>query len=609
MTTQPDVFAHLEPTDREALYGAGTPLALPSGAIVYHEGDTYRREVFLIESGELTVTRERREPEQPPPGYLLGVSSYLSEAPYAATVTAVGDVRLRRIRHEQLVRLEAKHPAIADAMSRLIGTRLHRARISLKSGTLSGTVRSVMSAPLLRAEPDDSVAGALKKMLDARIGSIVIDADRAQIMSFEDAARCLASRELPASQVTAAQAARIIPTIDANARLWQAQELQIRSQSKYLMVTDGGRAVGVIAQSDIIASLAAHRSAFTARVAGVGSVDELKPLYESIHQLAAELLESNRRASSALRALSNAHLAIQQRAIELTLNDLRDEGHASAPGPFAFIIMGSGGRREMMLDPDQDNGLILHNDFARDDGAKAWFMRFAERVNENLDRAGYVLCPGDIMARNPTFHKTLDQWRAQVDHMSTRPNEKAARWSSIAFDFDTQYGDPTLAGELRNHVNSSLKEHHRLLQFMVADDAQGRAPINWFNRLIATGEKDGHEVVDIKRNGLRIVANGARILALGAGLHATNTGDRFRDLTRSGVVSHDFAASVLDAYDELLAIALGHQIRQRRSGLTPDKQVAPEALAPPEREALRIAMRAVKRLQEKVQDEIGTPYA
>ena len=137
--------------------------------------------------------------------------------------------------------------------------------------------------------------------------------------------------------------------------------------------------------------------------------------------------------------------------------------------------------------------------------------------------------------------------------------------------------------------------------------ALGRAPINWFNRLIATGEKDGYEVVDVKRNGLRIVANGARILALGAGLHATNTGDRFRDLARIGVVSHDFAATVLDAYDELLAILLAHQIRQRRDGLTPDKQVAPEALPAPAREALRIAMRAVKRLQEKVQDEVGTP--
>ena len=158
MTRQPDVFAHLSPQDREALYRAGTPLGLPGGAVVYREGDSYRRELFLIESGELSVTRQRREPEQPPPGHLLGVSSYLSEAPYSATVTAVSDVRLRRIRHEQLAQLEAEHPAIADAMSRLIGTRLHRARISLKSGTLSGTVRSVMSAPLLRASPGDSVA-------------------------------------------------------------------------------------------------------------------------------------------------------------------------------------------------------------------------------------------------------------------------------------------------------------------------------------------------------------------------------------------------------------------------------------------------------------------
>ena len=67
----------------------------------------------------------------------------------------------------------------------------------------------------------------------------------------------------------------------------------------------------------------------------------------------------------------------------------------------------------------------------------------------------------------------------------------------------------------------------------------------------------------------------------------------------------DFGATVSAAYDELLDILLSHQIAQWRGGEALDKEVAPESLPAPAREALRVAMRAVKRFQELLQDEIG----
>ena len=59
------------------------------------------------------------------------------------------------------------------------------------------------------------------------------------------------------------------------------------------------------------------------------------------------------------------------------------------------------------------------------------------------------------------------------------------------------------------------------------------------------------------------------------------------------------------AYDELLDILLMHQLEQRRSGTPLDKEVPPEDLTAPAREALRVSMRAVKRFQERLQSELG----
>jgi len=284
---------------------------------------------------------------------------------------------------------------------------------------------------------------------------------------------------------------------------------------------------------------------------------------------------------------------------------LQSEGLGPAPAPYALIIMGSGGRREMLLDPDQDNGLILDDGAADDGPVNDWFKVFCERVNQHLDRSGYILCPGKIMANNPKYHKTLSQWQQQIRHIAQRPTEKAARWSNIIFDFETLYGDANLTRTLRNSVLEILDEQPRLMQFMVNDDAQGRAPLGWFNRLLTHEDPAGREIVDIKRNGLRIVVNAARILALNSRIATCNTHDRISALIRTGILSRDHGATIEAAHDELLEILLNHQIRQRRAGRVPDKNVAPGELLQPERESLRVAMRAVQRFQEKLQDTIG----
>jgi CBS domain-containing protein len=362
----------------------------------------------------------------------------------------------------------------------------------------------------------------------------------------------------------------------------------------------------MLSQTDIVHALRAHQSGVFPRIAQAQSYDELAEHYLGIDRIAQRALETNRRARVAIRILSETHLAIQQRCVELTLAELESEGHGKPPIGYALIIMGSGGRREMMLDPDQDNGFILadHPDSASQE-IDEWFYKFGDRLNVNLDRVGYILCPGEIMARNPMYRKRLSAWKTQITQMVRRPNEKVARWSNIVFDFNTQHGDDTLARELRKHLSAQLEDNPGLLKFMMEDDAKGRAPISWFNRLVTTDRADGTEVVDVKRNGMRIVANAARILALKSGIGVCNTTDRIDALVRKGVLSEDFGATVSAAYDELLDILLMHQLDQRRSGVPLDKEIAPHDLKAPAREALRISMRAVKRFQERLQSEFG----
>jgi CBS domain-containing protein len=604
-------FRDLEPAALERLLAGAGKRRLGAGDTLFEVGQAFLDEVYIVRRGEIELERPDGRRETAAPGYLVGLSSYLGDSPYASGATARSDVDLLVLPASRLREAEDREPALFDAINRLIGTGLRARSVSanLSGSGLTQPAASIMSTPLSTCPPEADIRGVVAAMLRDNVGSVVVvgpDDHLHGMVTFRTLARYLSKEGVDPASEPVTNALQTVTAISGDTPLWQAQDIQERERSKYLVVTRDGRPVGMLSQTDIAHELRVHQSGVYPTVSRAQSYEELAEHYLGIDSIAALALETNRRARVAVRILSETHLAIQRRCLEMTVAELESEGHGEAPVPYALIIMGSGGRREMMLDPDQDNGLIIADHPERDAKAiDAWFAHFADRLNVNLDRVGYILCPGDIMARNPMYRKSLSSWKSQITQMTERPNEKIARWSNIVFDFNAQFGDGELARELRAHVNGQLHRNPGLLKFMAEDDAQGRAPLNWFNQLVTTDRPDGMEVVDVKRNGMRIVANNARILALKSGIDVCNTSDRIEALVRREILSEDFGATVSAAYDELLGILLMHQIEQRRAGVPLDKEVAPQDLPAPAREALRVSMRAVKRFQDRLQGEMG----
>jgi CBS domain-containing protein len=140
---------------------------------------------------------------------------------------------------------------------------------------------------------------------------------------------------------------------------------------------------------------------------------------------------------------------------------------------------------------------------------------------------------------------------------------------------------------------------------MVEDDAEGRPAVGLFNQLLTSHDARHKGKIDIKRNGLRLVADAARIYALHAGLPETNSRRRLKALVHQGVLNRDLVDSVLDAFEELLDLLLMHQVEQLEQGLAPDKFIDPDALSWQTRAVLRVSMRAIKRLQDQLQGQFG----
>lgn len=597
----------LDEACRKALVTHARQVVLSPGQHLFTAGDAYKQVLYLLLDGRLLLVRTDGSDSMAMVGEPVGLSNYLDGSVYGASAIAETTVTLLCLPQAEARRLEAAYPSFAALLDRALAARLRERAQSraVLAGALASPVHMFMKSPLSVCGGELSIREAFLLMQARKIGSLgVLDHEGAMIgvLTYAGLVQALVARGASAEDSIMKAACESPRTIDQAAPLWQAEEALADFNLKYLIVLEAGRPVGVISQSDLVRAHVRGENSIARMIMQAGDIDALKGIYEHLDAQAAHEREGARLASTAVRRLSEHHIAIQRRCVELTLELMIQENRDDAPRNFEVLIMGSGGRQEMMLDPDQDNGLVIDDaDGPLSEVELKWFEDFALKLNDKLAACGYILCPGEIMARNPMFRKTLSAWREQISTLVRKPNQKAARWSNIVFDFDVLYGEGRLSHALRSHLLAEIKAYPALLGYMVEDDAEGRPPLGWFNRLVTTHEGGASGTIDLKRNGLRLVADAARIYALSVGIAARGTRARLQALVRHGALAADLVDSVLAAFEEILDLLLQAQLRHG-SGI---KTIDPQALSSREHSMLRVAFRAIKRLQDQLQGQYG----
>ncbi|WP_413701551.1 DUF294 nucleotidyltransferase-like domain-containing protein [Psychromonas sp. KJ10-10] len=178
-------------------------------------------------------------------------------------------------------------------------------------------------------------------------------------------------------------------------------------------------------------------------------IDDIKRIFNNIPILVQAIFTSTDNINSVSRIITSIADAINIRVIELALQEV-----GTPPCDFAFIAMGSEGREEQTLKTDQDNAIIF--DDSKEEN-KAYFLAFAEIVNENLHIIGYERCKGDLMAGNPEWCNSLTVWKNYFTEWINLADIKNALDSSIFFDLRFIYGSEFLVEKLQSHVAETLK--------------------------------------------------------------------------------------------------------------------------------------------------------
>jgi signal-transduction protein with cAMP-binding, CBS, and nucleotidyltransferase domain len=455
----------------------------------------------------------------------------------------------------------------------------------------------------------DSAAEAVGRMASSGASAaVVVDPDGTirGILTEQDVVRRIACRRIGDQPVDGLMT-RPVLTIRADDQLYQAIGFMRRKRLRHMPVVDAaGHLVGMLYLHDALAVATGHLVEEIDRLTHEDSMAGLAQVKAAQVQLARALLADEVPAPEIQALVSDINNDIYRRVLRLVVAGLEAEGWGEPPVPFAAIVMGSGGRRESYLFPDQDNGFVLA-DYPDEAHASIdpWFIECAERMTRELDALGFPLCKGGVMATNPLWRKTISQWKAQIQGWMRRKHEAMLLFCDIFFDFQPVWGEAGLAQELRTFVTELAPRQPMFLREMFGIQADHRAAVGFFNRFITERQDPAHRgEINLKLMGTLPLAEGVRLLALRHGVAATGTLARLEGLLAAGKTTSRETEDLRAAFTCVTGLQLRQQLLDYEAGRPVGNFVDPRSLSEREREVLRDGLKAINEFRTRLRSEL-----
>jgi len=507
-------------------------------------------------------------------------------------------------------------PVFQDFCTRQLAHLLDLSRMRLQSEYVAtATERRGLETPLgslLRqapvvCDPEAPLADALATMETHRIGAMLVADAEAKPLGIFTRQDVIGRVVLPQRSLTVPMREMMTApaiTLSVDATAGDAALVMAQHGIRHIVVIDGGgRIAGVVSERDLFSlqRLSVRELASTIRRAV--DVPALVQCATDIRALSHSLVAQGVAAGHLTRMISSLNDQIAVRIL-----DLAAPKHDLSGLALCWLGMGSEGRGEQTIATDQDNGLIfVANDEAiAPDVIRERLLPFARGVNEAMDRCGYPLCKGGVMAMNPRWCASLDEWKAAFAGWIDQGDPVSLLAANIFFDFRALWGERRLADALRADIATRAQTNSRFLKQMSDNALRNRPPLNWRGELQAAEGDSDVEGIDLKMSGSVPFVDAARIFALATGVTATNTVERLAQAAAKRGIPAPEVPVWCDAFEYVQLLRLREQHRRvahgARNGEGTNPNVVPLAMLPDlDRRILKEAMRQIRKVQQRLE--------
>ncbi len=436
---------------------------------------------------------------------------------------------------------------------------------------------------------------ALQIMHDRKIGSMLVvddEGDLNGILTRSDVIGKIVLRNVDLDMPIERVMNRPVHALTVHNTAHDAALFMTRHNIRHVPVLDDGRLVNIISERDLFSNQRLSMRSVAGAIQSAPDENSLQVCAADIRRFARTLLGQGIRARQLTELISQLNDLLTNRLIHLVA-----QRHGVDLLRCSWIALGSEGRGEQTIATDQDNALVFVSD-KPDEDRPAW-LAFAKDVNEALNRCGYPLCKGNIMASNPNCCLSRDEWLRRFSRWIDQGSPEGLLSASIFFDFRHLAGNEDVLTGLRTFVRERAAQTPRFIKLLADNALRVRVPLNW-RGAVDTKPVDGKDAIDLKMQGTALVVDTARIYALARGLDAISTRERLHKVGEVLGATQQETEGWITAFEHLQMMRLTLQMDDR--GLAGNPNLADfKAMNYVDRRVLRISLRAINGLQQRLE--------
>ncbi|MFP4212677.1 MAG: DUF294 nucleotidyltransferase-like domain-containing protein [Desulfohalobiaceae bacterium] len=471
-------------------------------------------------------------------------------------------------------------------------------------GFLNLTLQDIFSRDYASCQEDMSIQEAAQLMSSKKRSSAVVTDQEGKsigLLTDHDLRRKVVAQAYSVHNPVRDVASGPLITMPAQAQIFEAILQMMKHDIKHLAVTDSSQnLLGIATEQDLILAQGRSPVYLMREIQLADSVQELRARQRQLPGLIKSLIDSGARADHLNRIITEISDVILKKIIRFALQEMDEP-----PVEFAFMIMGSEGRKEQTLKTDQDNAIVFRDvPQEQEQEVQKYFLQLGEKVCAWLDQAGYSYCEFEIMAQNPKWCQPLRVWKQYFHEWIHEAEPEALLHSSIFFDFRRGFGQEQIIQELRASLFQTLSGWVGFYRHFAENALHFKPPLDFFGNLVLQSKQGKKIYLDIK-SPMRLIVDFARIYALQNRIETTNTMERLEEIHLHGALDKQDYDELAHAYSFLMHMRLSHQahllVEERQP---PDNMVMPKSLTQIERQALKEAFKRIRIAQGKMRMEL-----
>jgi CBS domain-containing protein len=541
------------------------------------------------------------------PGDCFPVGALSAGGQPTRSYLAVDDVFAYQLGVDDFQALRAMSPAFqafcGEALTVLTQQSLaelqrHYAQVAADQHTLTRALVELIPGPPVTCTMETPLRQALVTMREGGVRSIiVVDGEHAPlgVFTLNDLRDRVVLKDVPLDTPVAQVMTRNPITLAGYETAADAMQAMAAGGFNQVIVTERGKVIGTVFERDLFALQRVSLRQIHNAIRSARTVSSLKHVAGDIRNLAHNLLAQGASAESLTRTIAALNDALTREVVTLVMQD-----HDIGDVDWCWLALGSEGRGEQTLATDQDNALIFIPPAGDNlERVRHDLLAFAREVNAALDALGFPLCKGGIMAGNPEWCLTAEEWRGRFTQWLTEPTPQALLNANIFFDFRALYGDSTLADDLAAWLLARTQDNKLFLRLMVANALQTEPPLGLIRAFEVDSGPDGDGTLDLKTRGTRLFVDAARVFALGQGVAQPGTLDRMRRAGEFLAVDARHVSATVEAFNFLQVMRLRTQDRSHDGA---PNRLDPYALNEVDQRMLKEAFRQARKLQQRLKE-------